>query len=121
MPHGGKRSGSGRKKTKLSVTGKKLKKVTAEEILSEIDEKKSWHELLTANEVVGIQVVDDKGKEVRRENVTVPNYKIRLEALKYVTDKRDGKAPQAVKLSSPEGEQLRVTVEHIGSPDQASA
>ncbi|HEY2496545.1 MAG TPA: hypothetical protein VGK24_05710 [Candidatus Angelobacter sp.] len=126
MPHGGKRTGSGRKKTKLSVTGEKLKKVTAEEILAASDEIEGWHELLTATTVSSVVVVHvgEDGKpqgEPTREMITVPDLRIRLEARKYLTDKRDGKAPQALLHKTTEDEPFKVIVEHIGSANQVTA
>lgn len=91
MPHGGKRDNAGRPKTKLSRSGK-LNKATAEEILAEHDEKALWSELLEATVVVAVAVVD--GESGQKEEIVVPDRKIRLEALKYLTDRRDGKAIQ---------------------------
>jgi hypothetical protein len=47
--------------------------VLAEEILAGVDEAAVWRELVSAGDL-----------------------RIRLDALKYLTDRRDGKAPQAV-------------------------
>ena len=80
MSSGGKREGAGRKKTQLSrVTGvghgAGLRKIVAEEILADLDEKALWSGLAQHEEP-----------------------KVRLNALKYLTDRRDGKAPQAVSM-----------------------
>jgi hypothetical protein len=69
---GGKRPGAGRKPNYLKRLG--IKAVTAAEILAHVDEVESWLGLL-----------QDK------------NYK--LQALQYLTDRRDGKAKQAVQVS----------------------
>ena len=79
MPSGGKREGAGRKKTQLSrVTGvghgAGLRKVVAED-LADLDEKGLWSGLAQHEEP-----------------------KVRLDALKYLTDRRDGKAPQAMSM-----------------------
>ena len=54
-----------------------VRKVLATDILSAVDEVALWQGLLWSE-----------------------NQKIRLEALKYLTDRRDGKAPQSVTLNS---------------------
>jgi hypothetical protein len=69
MGRGGSRSGAGRKPKALVP----LRKAMAEEILSSVDEIVLWGELLSC---------DDP--------------RIRLDTLKYLTDRRDGKAPQTV-------------------------
>jgi len=69
---GGKRPGAGRKPNYLKRLG--IKAVTAAEILAHVDEVELWLGLL-----------QDK------------NYK--LQALQYLTDRRDGKAKQAVQVS----------------------
>lgn len=94
MPRGGKRAGAGRKPTKLSVTGNRLKKATAEEILASVDEMEMWQSLLNATQIQSIRVIGDG--ESDREMETVPDWKIRLESLKYLTDRRDGKPAQSV-------------------------
>lgn len=111
MPRGGKRSGSGRKAVKLSGSGK-LKRVDAEEILAaQDDEKESWLALLGATTTVSVAVIYPDGKEEgqpTRELITVPDNKIRLEARKYLTDKRDGKAPQAVVHKGDEDSPIKI-------------
>lgn len=93
---GGKRKGAGRPRKPLSRrsiedTGlNKISTITAEEILASAgDEIEAWRGLLTASRTF----VDDAGVER-----SVPDYKIRLTARMYLTDKRDGKAPQSVKV-----------------------
>lgn len=100
---GGKRAGAGRPKTKLSRTVKPLKKVTAEEVLAEVDEKLFWHDLLTATQTISVVVIhqDEEGNaqgEPAREMQTVPDNKIRIDALKYLTNRRDGMPKQAVEM-----------------------
>ena len=99
MTHGGKRPGAGRKPLKLARTGKDLRKVQAEEILAAIDESKFWTDLLSAADL-----------------------RIRLETGKYLTDRRDGKAPQAMQLTDSQGNApvLRLVIESIGFPRQAT-
>lgn len=75
MPRGGKRDGAGRKRS----PAKYLRKATAAAILAAVDEQKLWKDLLDAK-------VEPR---------------IRLDALKYLTDRRDGKPAQAI--SFPEG------------------
>jgi hypothetical protein len=86
-PKGGARPGAGRPpKPKVTV-----KKASAETILAAVDEKELWTELLNSD-----------------------NEKIRLEALRYLTDRRDGKPCESVMMR---GEQeLKLTVLHIGQP-----
>lgn len=70
---GGKRRGAGRPPKKVT----ELKRLSAAQALEAIDETKSWRECLTAKDL-----------------------RIRLDALKYLTDRRDGKAPQSVDMTS---------------------
>lgn len=125
---GGKRAGAGRKPTKLSQATTPLKRVTAEEILAEVDEKAYWHDLLTATTLTQVTVITitEDGKptgEPTRENMTVPDYRIRLDALKYVTDRRDGKAPQQLQHTGPDGKEptINVLVRHIGNGNGSPA
>lgn len=69
MLHGGARLNAGRPPKSLVV----VRKVLAEQILGSVDELLLWKELLSSE-----------------------NEKIKLEAPKYLTDRRDGKAPQSV-------------------------
>jgi hypothetical protein len=96
MTHGGKREGAGRPKTKLSrLASAPLRKSTAEEILSQHDEEALWNELLTANTVIWV-AAPAGGNGNEREHITVPDYKIRIDALKYLTNRRDGMPIQAI-------------------------
>lgn len=76
---GGSRPGAGRKpKAKVLV-----KKVLAEDILASVDEKALWKSLLRDQDS-----------------------RIKLDALRYLTDRRDGKAAQSMSLSGADGEAL---------------
>ncbi len=69
MTRGGARPGAGRKPKPTVV----LRRTMAAEILSAVDEVEVWKGLI------------ERG-----------DYRTILEAMKYLTDRRDGKAPQAV-------------------------
>ncbi len=69
MNHGGARPGAGRKPKPTVV----LRRTMAAEILSAVDEIAVW-----------------------KEPIESFDHRVRLDALKYLTDRRDGKAPQAV-------------------------
>src|SRR5579862_6214012 len=85
--NGGARPGAGRKpKVKRAV-----KKVIAEAILASIDEMAAWHELLAAT------------------TEEAPDYNIRFKALSYLTDRRDGKAPQGIILTDDSEDNLGLT------------
>jgi hypothetical protein len=71
MAHGGKRSGAGRKRVKPELP--EANKAIATQVLSKIEEDKCWQELLQAK--------DDR---------------LRFDVIKYLTDKRDGKAVQSI-------------------------
>lgn len=76
---GGSRPGAGRKpKAKVLV-----RKILAEDILASVDEKSLWKSLLR----------DEDSR-------------IKLDALRYLTDRRDGKAAQSVAVSGVDGEPL---------------
>lgn len=124
MPRGGKRTGAGRRATKLSRTVEPLKKVQAEEILAESEEKSAWLELLNAEMTVSVNVVVTDGEtgktETEREAVKVPDYRIRLEARKYLTDRRDGKAKQAVEVGGKDGGPIVFKLRRIGVKENAN-
>ena len=67
MPSGGARLGAGRK-SKPMIT---VRKIMAEEIPSAVDEVELWKQLVASDDL-----------------------RIRLDSLKYLTDRRDGKASQ---------------------------
>ncbi len=69
MPRGGARPGAGRK-PKATVI---LRRTMAAQILCAVDEIEVWKLLIEQ-----------------------ADYRTRLDAMKYLTDRRDGKAPQAV-------------------------
>jgi len=98
-----------------------LPKATAEQILAGVDESGLWSELLNATIVTAVAIVG--GEDGAREEITVPDRKIRLEALKYLTDRRDGKAPQGLHLHGDKEKPVHIVVEHIGKSahGQASA
>lgn len=98
MAHGGARKGAGRKRSpirELQRARKTLKAVSATLILAQIDELEAWKDLLGATRTL----IVGEG-----EPMDVPDYKTRLEALKYLTDRRDGKAPQAVQITGEDGD-----------------
>src|SRR5579872_4280870 len=75
MNHGGKRAGAGRKLgARALVTRSK-----AEAVLETVNEEKIWQRLLRSR-----------------------NHRIVLDSLKYLTDRRDGRAVQAMEVSSPD-------------------
>jgi hypothetical protein len=76
MNHGGKRSGAGRKPGARAV----VTRSKAEAVLATVNEEKIWQRLLRSR-----------------------NHRIVLDSLKYLTDRRDGKAVQSMELSGPEG------------------
>src|SRR5262249_38557272 len=106
MPHRGKRPGArpvtprslrtpgpGWKKTGQTRMRKRRAPVQAEDVLadSSFDERKAWLSLLKATtNSTGV------GEDGKRKQVTVPDNRIRLAALKYLTDRRDGKAASFV-------------------------
>jgi hypothetical protein len=83
-----------RKKTPSARKQKELTRVPAEEVLADpsFDEKNAWLALLQATTTT--TVIGEDGK---REQITVPDYRIRMAALTYLTDKRDGKPGQAAR------------------------
>jgi hypothetical protein len=104
MNRGGKRDGAGRKKKPFAL----VKKVMAEEILAGIDEKAKWESLVNATTVVSVKGDGEAGSVP----VTVPDLRLQFDVMKYLTDRRDGKAPLAVSMDH-SGE-LRAVVERIG-------
>jgi len=90
MPKGGRRPGAGRPKG--SLCKKKLASVDiATKILVAIDQKKAWMDLMSSNDE-----------------------RIRLEALKYLSDRAYGRPAQSVQLQG-DAESFKVVVEHIGA------
>jgi hypothetical protein len=76
MTHGGKRAGAGRKPGARAL----VMQAKADGILATVNEEKIWQRLLRSR-----------------------NDRIVLDSLKYLTDRRDGKAVQAMELSGLEG------------------
>jgi hypothetical protein len=115
--NGGARPGAGRKKTKLARTGN-LKRVEAEEILAAGDEKEDWLALLNATTTTSVAIIYPDGKDSEdaptREVITIPDNKIRLEARKYLTDRRDGKAPQSLNLGGQLEHKIKVEIKDVG-------
>jgi hypothetical protein len=74
--NGGKRPGAGRKPSTIKGVAARLPKDTAGLILATIKENQLWGDLLTNSDP-----------------------RIRLDALKYLTDRRDGRAKQAVDMN----------------------
>lgn len=78
---GGKRPGAGRKpKVKILTPTGLVAATGAALILAEINEIKLWKDLLSCKSL-----------------------KVRLETAKYLTDRRDGKAAQAIEVSGKDG------------------
>lgn len=114
MPRGGKRAGAGRKTVKPQG---KVDKAIATQVLDSIPEIEYWQDLIEAECSAVV------GKGDNKQIVTFTDKRLRMEALKYLGDKRDGKAPQAIALTDPNGNTpvMRVQVELIGHPDSPSA
>ena len=85
--HGGKRAGAGRKPDIERALAHPIKPVTAAMVLAQVDEFKLWKGLLKH-----------------------PDARIRLDAAKYCTDRRDGKAKQAIEHLGPDGGPLQAAV-----------
>ena len=119
MPHRVKRESPGRKKVR---TRRRRAPVQAEDVLGDpsFDEKKAWLSLLKATTTS--TVVGENGK---RKQITVSDNRIRLAALKYLTDRRDGKAasfvlPSAVNTALPiEDPRLTEVLEKLLAPASA--
>ena len=91
-----------------------MRKSTAEQILSQHDEEALWNELLTATSVISVAVIAG-GNSNEREQITVPDYKIRLDALKYLTNRRDGMPIQAIAGAGASGPTVfKVNIVQIG-------
>jgi hypothetical protein len=84
---GGPRPGAGRPKSPVKYAPLATKCV-ATKVLAQSDEETLWEQLLHAKDL-----------------------RIRLEAIKYLTDRRDGKPKQAIEASGPDGGPLRASVE----------
>jgi len=100
--HGGARKGSGAK-PKAIVEAKRSFAAT---ILPDDLEAAMWQEMLNATRSTYVEGMG--------EPMTEPDYKIRLDALKYLCDHKHGKAPQSVKVEG-EGPDGAVKVLLIGA------
>ena len=89
MNRGGARLGAGRKPKPMLV----LRKAQAEQILGTVDEFELWRELLSCDD-----------------------YRIRLDTLKYLTDRRDGKAPQTAVGGQMKIEKIILTMPTLPGP-----
>ena len=94
MPIEHKKTGSSRKKALGARKRKEFSRVPAEEVLGDpgFDEKEAWLVLLQATTTTTVI-----GEDGERKQITIPDYRIRMAALTYLTDKRDGKAGQAMR------------------------
>ncbi len=92
-----KKSGSSGKKQPVARTLEALTRVQANEVLGDpsFDEKKAWLGLLQATTTTTVI-----GEDGERKQITIPDNRIRMAALTYLTDKRDGKPGQAARLSA---------------------
>lgn len=104
---GGKRVGSGRKPNVIStrsLADEKLPKEIAVEVLEAVDEKAKWLDFLSATTTTQIVVTSADGDgEPTRELITVPDYRIQIDAMKYLVNRARGLAPQAVKVEGGTG------------------
>jgi hypothetical protein len=94
MTHGGKRAGAGRKPGARSL----VTRTKAEGILEAVNEERVWQRLLRS-----------------------PNDRIVLDAMKYLTDRRDGKPVQAIKADVALGslaERLAAARRRVASTEQ---
>jgi len=89
MNRGGARLGAGRKPKPMLV----LRKALAEQILGSVDEFELWRELLCCDD-----------------------YRVRLDTLKYLTDRRDGKAPQTAVAGQLKIEKIILTMPALPGP-----
>lgn len=109
MGHGGARPGAGAKPKAIV----QAKQNFASLMLPDERERELWEEMLTASRVTSVILVGDE--DGAKENITEPDYKIRLDALKYLSDHKYGKAPQSVKLGGDEENDSPVKVLLIGA------
>jgi len=89
MNRGGARPGAGRKPKAMVV----LRRALADQILGSTDEFELWRELLSCDD-----------------------YRIRLDTLKYLTDRRDGKAPQTAVAGQMKIEKIILTMPALPGP-----
>ena len=95
MARGGKRPGAGRKrKEKLQFASKSI----ATDVLGKIDEVKWWLALLHSKDA-----------------------RLRFDVQKYLTDRRDGRPVQQVRVASPDSDKLKVEVDLASPLDRLKA
>jgi hypothetical protein len=95
MARGGKRPGAGRKrKEKLPLATKSI----ASEVLAKIDEVKWWLALLHSKDA-----------------------RLRFDVQKYLTDRRDGRPVQQVRVASPDSDKLKVEVDLVSAREKLLA
>ena len=102
MPRGGKRAGAGRKgRPKLTFATK----LEAKSVLDKLGK-------------------DYRGKRLPSEDqlwlalLAVPDLRLRFDVLKYLTDRRDGKPIQQIRMGNAEGEKLKVEVDVTSARDK---
>jgi len=80
----GKEANSKEKRASVARSSKEMTRVQAEEVLADpsFDEKKAWLALLEAT-----TTATGVGEDGERKQITVPDYRIRMTALMYLTDK----------------------------------
>src|SRR5262249_48017945 len=80
----GKKANSKEKRASVARSSKEMTRVQAEEVLADpsFDEKKAWLALLEAT-----TTATSVGEDGERKQITVPDYRIRMTALMYLTDK----------------------------------
>ncbi len=101
MPRGGKRPGAGKRKgTTNAKTAAKC--ASAAGLLDHLQERKMWDWIIT--------------KAKKKDDVRTV-----LDVMKYLTDRRDGKAPQAHRFEGSDGSPGRIEVRIItvGDPNPA--
>lgn len=86
-----KKAGSDRKQTQPAWTQQEPPRVQAEKVLGDprFDETEAWLTLLQATTTATVI-----GEDGERKQITIPDYRVRMAALVYLTDKRDGKPGQ---------------------------
>ena len=101
MPKGGKRPGAGRKpKPKLAA----VKRSVAAEVLQSIDEKRYWLDLLG---------IEPPRKDGETRVIRLIDSRLQFDVLKYLTDRRDGRPVQQVRLANPEGEKFQLEIADV--------
>jgi hypothetical protein len=108
MPKGGKRPGAGRKrKPKPKLAG--LTRSVAADVLHAIDEKGYWLDLLST---------DRHRKDGEAHVIRLIDSRLQFDVLKYLTDRRDGRPVQQVRIANPEGEKFKLEVDVTSARDK---